>query len=374
MSLWLRSRFLQLGRRALSSGQAKSGPESCALVFPGQGAQHIGMARDVYQSFKVAQTVIDEADDACGGTLKKIMFEGPQSSLTLTENAQPAILCHSIALVEVIKSEFGIDVAANARFLLGHSLGEYTALVAAGSISLADAVRLVRLRGKAMQKAVELYAKPTSMQAAIIWGDHLTDIERAMPEIKRRAESNGTTVNLANINGKSQVVLSGSLDAVEQASATFQKLNYTGRTVTLPVSAPFHCGLMAPAALEMEEALKSIAISPLREPVKIVSNVTGEPMSRNADAIRSLLIKQMTHTVQWHRCINYCLENNAEHFFVVGPSRALSNLLKKELPASKSVIPIVNTQDLQTKTLQLNLLRAGCVGPTLPFSKKLSGR
>lgn len=313
---------------------------SAALLFPGQGAQHVGMGADIYKSFPAARLVIDECDAAVGGGLKQLMFEGPMPSLTSTENAQPAILCHSIALLRVLESEFGFNVRSFSC-ALGHSLGEYSALVATDSISLSDAIRLVRLRGLAMHKSTK--TKQTAMRALVINGDHLEDIEALMNKVQMFLPE-GEVAEIANVNSRSQVVISGSAKGVEYAGSIIHSKGYAGRSVALPVSAPFHCSLMSDSAKKMKPALDK---TEFREPViEVISNVTGVPFP-NADQIGSDLTLQITKTVQWQRSIQYARAHDVNEWVVVGPSKVLSNLLKKEYPLD-TIRSISTESDVKT--------------------------
>ncbi|KAJ3322619.1 prephenate dehydrogenase (NADP(+)) [Boothiomyces sp. JEL0866] len=293
--------------------------------------EHVGMGADIYKEYASARQVIDECEEALGLRLKNIMFEGPQNVLTSTINAQPgsfginsAILCHSIALLRVLEEDFGFDIK-KCTYAMGHSLGEYSALVATGAISLVDAIRLVRLRGEAMQKSVN--NKATAMRALIVTGDHLDAIEELMPRLTRSLP--GEVAEIANINSRTQIVLSGTEKGVEYAASVFHSKGYTGRSLPLPVSAPFHCSLMEPAAEIMGPALDSISF---KEPkIEVISNVTAKPFV-SPEEISKLLKKQIVQTVNWQRCIQYAKDDFVFDWVVVGPSRVLSNLVKKEYP------------------------------------------
>ncbi|ORY47742.1 FabD/lysophospholipase-like protein [Rhizoclosmatium globosum] len=304
-----------------------------AIIFPGQGSQHVGMGSDIYASFKAAKNVIDECDAAVGGGLRDLMFNGPSSDLTLTANAQPAILCHSIALLRVLQSEFGFDVSKSS-FALGHSLGEYTALVATESISLSEAIKLVRLRGEAMQTSVT--NKQTSMRALSINKGHLEDIEALMSKIAMIIPE-GEIAEIANVNSRSQVVISGSSKGVDYACSVIQAKGFAGRALPLPVSAPFHCSMMNVAAEQMRPALEA---TKFKTPViDVISNVTGKPY-------RPILFDQITKTVQWHRSIEYARDDFVDEWVAIGPSKVLSNLLKREFPVDK-VRSISSAKDVE---------------------------
>ncbi|KAJ3276073.1 hypothetical protein HDV01_006243 [Terramyces sp. JEL0728] len=283
--------------------------------------KHVGMGADIYKEYASARQVIDECEEALGLRLKNIMFEGPQNVLTSTINAQPgrtgsnaAILCHSIALLRVLEHDFGFDIK-KCTYAMGHSLGEY----------LVDAIRLVRLRGEAMQKSVN--NKSTAMRALIVTGDYLEAIEELMPRLTRSLP--GEIAEIANINSRTQIVLSGTEKGVEYAASVFHSKGYTGRSLPLPVSAPFHCSLMEPAAEIMGPALDAISFN---EPkIEVISNVTAKPFV-TPEEINKLLKKQIIQTVNWHRCIQYAKDDFVFDWIVVGPSRVLSNLVKKEYP------------------------------------------
>ncbi|KAI9204269.1 acyl transferase/acyl hydrolase/lysophospholipase [Polychytrium aggregatum] len=293
------------------------------------------MGKDIYDEFAVAREVIDEADSVVGGGLKTLMFEGPQPQLTLTSNAQPAILAHSIALFRVLEKEYGSPLK-NCEYVMGHSLGEYTALVATSSLKLEDAVRLVKLRGETMQQTTK--DVKTIMQALVIKGNHLHEIEALMAKIQINLPA-GEVAEIANINSRKQIVLSGTVDGIENATSLIQSKGYSGRAVTLPVSAPFHCRLMAPAAELMKNAL--MATNFKLPQVEVISNVTARPFD-NAGEIGYLLYRQIAETVQWYRSLQYAFHDEVHEFVCIGPSKALSNLLKKDHPelTSRSICDI----------------------------------
>ncbi|PZN92908.1 MAG: [acyl-carrier-protein] S-malonyltransferase [Alphaproteobacteria bacterium] len=261
-----------------------------AFIFPGQGSQSIGMGRGLADASPIARAVFQEVDDALGQHLSRLMWEGPEDQLTLTENAQPAIMAVSIAALRVLESECGINLADKAAYVAGHSLGEYTALAAAGSLGLAETARLLRLRGSAMQAAVPV--GEGAMAALLGLGFE------AVQAIADEA-SQGQVCAAANDNAPGQVVVSGHVEAVARAMA-LAKTRGARHSVLLPVSAPFHCALMRPAAEAMAEALAATGIqAPF---VPLVANVTAAPVT-DPDTIRRLLVEQVTGTVRWRESV-----------------------------------------------------------------------
>ena len=244
-----------------------------AFVFPGQGSQAVGMGRALSQGFAAARLVFEEVDEALKQKLSQLMFEGPESDLTLTENAQPALMAVSLAVLRVLEADGGWRLADKASFVAGHSLGEYSALAAAGALGLSDAARLLKLRGQAMQKAVPV---GVGAMAALLG----PDLEQAQKIAKQAAEDTKKVCGVANDNAPGQVVVSGAKEAVERAIAIAAEQGVK-RSVLLPVSAPFHCALMQPAADAMEEALAKATIE--QPAVPVVANVTAQPVSDAAD-------------------------------------------------------------------------------------------
>jgi [acyl-carrier-protein] S-malonyltransferase len=261
-----------------------------AFVFPGQGSQAVGMGRELAATFAVARAVFQEVDDALGQNLFRLMQDGPESDLTLTENTQPALMAMSLATLRVIEQESGRTLPQLCAFVAGHSLGEYTALAAAGALMLADAARLLKRRGQAMQKAV---AVDTGAMAALLGAE----IEQAVEVCVAAAQ--GQVVEVANDNGGGQVVVSGHKAAVARA-VEIAKSKGVKRAMMLSVSAPFHCALMRPAAEAMAEALDGVAMVPPLVPV--IANVTAEPAS-DPGQIKTLLVRQVTGRVRWRECV-----------------------------------------------------------------------
>jgi [acyl-carrier-protein] S-malonyltransferase len=289
---------------------------SSAYVFPGQGSQAVGMGKALAETFPVARRVFDEVDDALGDKLTTVMWEGPAETLTLTENTQPALVAVSLAAMRVLESEAGVDLKRDATFVAGHSVGEYAALAAAGSLSIADAVRLVRIRGRAMQRAV-----PVGMGAmAALLG---VDFEQAAAIAAEAAQ--GELVQAANDNGGGQVVVSGHKTAVERA-VEVAKAKGVRRAMLLPVSAPFHSALMQPAAEVMAEALGKVTIN--TPVVPLVANVTAAPVTDPAQ-IRRGLIEQVTGTVRWRESVAFMAAAGVTHFYEVGSGKVLVGLIKR---------------------------------------------
>jgi [acyl-carrier-protein] S-malonyltransferase len=289
---------------------------SSAYVFPGQGSQAVGMGKALAEAFPVARRVFDEVDDALGDKLTTVMWEGPAETLTLTENTQPALVAVSLAAMRVLESEAGIDLKRDAKFVAGHSVGEYAALAAAGSLSIADAVRLVRIRGRAMQQAV-----PVGMGAmAALLG---VDFEQAAAIAAEAAQ--GELVQAANDNGGGQVVVSGHRTAVERA-VEVAKAKGVRRAMLLPVSAPFHSALMQPAAEVMAEALGRVTIN--TPVVPLVANVTAAPVTDPAQILRGL-IEQVTGTVRWRESVAFMAAAGVTHFYEVGSGKVLAGLIKR---------------------------------------------
>ncbi|HVI89767.1 MAG TPA: ACP S-malonyltransferase [Dongiaceae bacterium] len=289
-----------------------------AFVFPGQGSQAVGMGKALAEAFHIAREVFGEVDDALSQKLSHLMFEGPEADLTLTENAQPALMAVSLATLRVLETEGGWRLADKAAFVAGHSLGEYSALAAAGSLALPDAARLLKLRGQSMQKAVPV---GVGAMAALLG----LDLEQAQAIAKAAAEATGKVCAAANDNAPGQVVVSGHKEAVEKAVALAAEQG-AKRSVILPVSAPFHCPLMQPAADAMAEALEKAAIS--MPVVPLIANVTAKQVSDPA-TIRRQLVEQVTGTVRWRESVIEMKALGVHQVVELGAGKVLAGLIKR---------------------------------------------
>jgi [acyl-carrier-protein] S-malonyltransferase len=294
-----------------------------AFIFPGQGSQSVGMGRDLAAAFAGAREIFQEVDDTLKQKLSKLMFEGPAEDLTLTENTQPALMAMSLAVLRVLEQEGGIALPQRAAVVAGHSLGEYTALAAAGSFSVTACAGLLRLRGQAMQRAVPAGA---GAMAALLGAD----LEQAQSICAAAAQ--GEVVEAANDNGGGQVVISGHRAAVERA-VEMAKAAGVKRAMLLPVSAPFHCSLMAPAAEVMHEALAAAALT--APSVPLIANISAAKVT-DPDEIRDLLVRQVTGTVRWRECVLACTELGVDSFVELGAGRVLSGLVRRIAPDAKA--------------------------------------
>lgn len=288
---------------------------SRAFVFPGQGAQTIGMGRDLAEAYPAARAVFDEVDEALGEKLSDLIWEGDLAELTLTRNAQPGLMATSLAAMRALEAE-GVVLAEHSAYVAGHSLGEYSALTAAGALSVADAARLLRLRGSAMQEAVPV---GVGAMAALLG----MDFETASEIAAEAAE--GEVCQAANDNDPSQVVISGHTAAVERA-VDLAKARGAKRAMLLPVSAPFHCALMGPAAEAMAEALSQVEFN---DPVvPLVANVTANGVS-DATTIRALLVEQVTGAVRWREGVMWMAAQGVTEVWEIGAGKALSGMIKR---------------------------------------------
>ena len=286
-----------------------------AFVFPGQGAQTIGMGKALAEAYPAAKAVFDEVDAALGQKLSTLIWEGEIETLTLTENAQPALMATSLAALRALEAE-GITIASHAGFVAGHSLGEYSALCAAGALSLSDTARLLRIRGRAMQEAVPV---GVGAMAALLG----LDFETATAVAAEAAQ--GEVCQAANDNDPAQVVVSGHKAAVERA-LDIAKAKGAKRALLLPVSAPFHCALMQPAARVMAEALAAVVIE--KPVVPVVANVRAEAVSE-PDRIRDLLVTQVTGSVRWRESVQWMAGAGVTEFWEIGAGKALSGMIKR---------------------------------------------
>jgi [acyl-carrier-protein] S-malonyltransferase len=305
---------------------------SVAFVFPGQGSQAVGMGKALAETFACARAVFDEVDGALGEKLSAVIWEGPAETLILTENAQPALMAVSLAALRVLETEAGVKLAQQVRYVAGHSLGEYSALAAAGALSIADAARLVRIRGRAMQKAVPV---GTGAMAALLG----LDFEAAVAVAAEAAQ--GQVCQAANDNGGGQAVVSGDKAAVERA-VEIAKTKGAKRATMLPVSAPFHCALMQPAADAMAQALARVTVKTPSVPV--VANVLAQPISEPADVVRCL-VEQVTGTVRWRESVATMARDGVTTFYEIGAGRVLTGLIKR-IAEGASAAPVGTPDDV----------------------------
>ncbi len=297
-----------------------------AFIFPGQGSQYVGMGKEFYDHFRVAKEVFEEADDTLRFSISSLCFQGPEEELRMTENTQPAILTTSIATLKVLQTEKGI----NPQFTAGHSLGEYSALVASGALTFAEAVQTVRLRGKFMQEAVPV---GEGAMAAIL-GMEREEVERLCDEAAA-----GEVLSPANFNCPGQIVIAGHSKAVQRA---IERVKQDGkRAVLLPVSAPFHSPLMKPAGERLEKALEEITVKDLNVPV--VTNVEAE-INTSQDRVKPLLVAQVSSPVRWEESMRKMIKEGIEKVLEIGPGKVLSGLMKRIDPE----VEIGNLEDIQT--------------------------
>jgi [acyl-carrier-protein] S-malonyltransferase len=310
-----------------------------AFMFPGQGSQAVGMGKGLAEGFAAARAVFEEVDEALGQKLSALMWDGPEADLTLTENAQPALMAVSMAVIRVLEAEHGITVANTAKFVAGHSLGEYSALAAAGTFSLADAARLLKTRGLAMQSATPV---GTGAMAALLGLDFATASAAAAEAAQ------GEVCQAANDNSDGQVVVSGTKAAVERC-VEIAKAKGAKRAVMLPVSAPFHCALMQPAAEVMAEALTGVTMN--APVVPVVANVGAAPLTEPA-AIRDSLVAQVTGTVRWRECVGFMAAQGVTRFYEIGTGKVLTGLSKKNAPEA-TAFAINSAEDIAAAAAQI---------------------
>jgi len=300
--------------------------KSIAFIFPGQGSQYVGMGKELFENFSVAKKIFEEAEDILRFAISSLCFKGPEEALKLTENTQPAVLTTSIAALKVLQAEKGMTP----HFTAGHSLGEYSALVASGALSFSEAVKIVRLRGKFMQEAVPV---GEGAMAAIL-GMEREQVEKLCEEI-----SSGEILTPANFNSPGQIVIAGHSKAVERA---IERVKQEGKkAVLLPVSAPFHSPLMKPAGERLEKALEEISVSDLNIPV--VTNVEAE-INTAKERVRGLLVAQVSSPVRWEESMRKMIEKGIEQVLEIGPGKVLSGLMKR----IDSRVESKNLEDLQT--------------------------
>jgi len=297
-----------------------------AFIFPGQGSQYVGMGKEVYENFSVARQVFEEADDALRFSISGICFRGPEDALKMTENTQPAILTTSVATLRVVQAEHGLSPHLTA----GHSLGEYSALVASGALAFADAVKTVRLRGRFMQEAVPV---GEGAMAAVV-GMERDEVESLCQEV-----SSGEVLSPANFNCPGQIVIAGHAKAVERA---VEKIEQSGkRAILLRVSAPFHCALMKPAGEHLQKALEEVFVGELKIPV--VTNVEAEP-NTSKERVKELLVAQVSSPVRWEESMRRMVKDEIEQVLEIGPGKVLSGLMKRIDPN----VATANIEDIKT--------------------------
>ena len=298
------------------------------------------MGRDLAQNFKSAREVFDEVDEALGQKLSAIMWEGPKETLTLTENAQPALMAVSMAVIRVLEREKGFDLAKSVQLVAGHSLGEYSALAAVGAFSLADAARLLKLRGQAMQAAV-----PVGQGAMVaLLGVGLEAARKIATDAAQ-----GDICDIANDNDPTQIVLSGSKSAIDRV-AEVGKAHGLRRAILLPVSAPFHCALMKPAAIAMADALSKVTVN--RPSVPVVANVLAKPISDPAE-IRQRLVEQVTGTVRWRECVEAMNAAGITHYYEIGAGKVLAGLVKR-IAKDANAMSVGTAADINAAMAALN--------------------
>ena len=309
-----------------------------AFLFPGQGSQAVGMGAALAEASRAARDTFAEVDEALGQNLFRLMREGPEDELKLTENAQPAIMAHSLAVFRALTNEGGVDLAKAANFVAGHSLGEYSALCAAGSFDLATTAKLLKLRGQAMQQAVPV---GEGAMAALLGAD--LALARRIAEVAAQGE----VCTVANDNDPGQVVLSGHKGAIDRAIEMAKEMG-AKRAVPLPVSAPFHCPLMQPAAEAMRDALSYVVLDDPKVPV--FANVTAQP-ERDPDTIRNLLVEQVTGMVRWRESVGNMFDAGVEKFVEIG-GKVLGPMVKRIAPDAK-VTSVISIEDVEALSKEI---------------------
>ena len=307
-----------------------------SVIFPGQGSQLVGMGKDLHDKYSLIQDLFKEADDTLGFSLSKLVLSGPKEELDLTENTQPAIFLISHSIFKLIKEEFKIDLN-RANFFAGHSLGEYSALTSAGALSFSDTLKILKIRGKAMQSSV---SKGVGGMVAVL-GSKIETIENIINENKNKYEC-----YIANDNSLGQIVLSGKISDLEKMMVDLKAENI--KNIKLPVSAPFHCKLMSKATLVMNEEIEKLNF---KEPSNIlISNVTGKEIS-NTNELKDLLVKQIESRVRWRESVARMIEKGVNQFIEIGPGKVLSGLVKR---IDKNVkVSAINTEE-DIKLININ--------------------
>ena len=307
-----------------------------SVIFPGQGSQLVGMGKDLHDKYSLIQDLFKEADDTLGFSLSKLVLSGPKEELDLTENTQPAIFLISHSIFKLIKEEFKIDLN-RANFFAGHSLGEYSALTSAGALSFSDTLKILKIRGKAMQSSV---SKGVGGMVAVL-GSKIETIENIIHENKNKYEC-----YIANDNSLGQIVLSGKISDLEKMMVDLKAANI--KNIKLPVSAPFHCKLMSKATLVMNEEIEKLNF---KEPSNIlISNVTGKEIS-NTNELKDLLVKQIESRVRWRESVTRMIEKGVNQFIEIGPGKVLSGLVKR---IDKNVkVSAINTEE-DIKLININ--------------------
>tara|TARA_B110001452_G_scaffold247263_1_gene233198 strand:+ start:60 stop:992 length:933 start_codon:yes stop_codon:yes gene_type:complete len=307
-----------------------------SVIFPGQGSQSVGMGKDLHHKYSLIQDIFEEADDTLGFSLSKLILNGPKEDLDLTENTQPAIFLISHSIFELIKNEFKIDLN-KANFFAGHSLGEYSALTSAGSLSFTDTLKILKIRGKAMQSSVP---KGVGGMVAVL-GSEIEIVENIINENK-----NKYACYIANDNSLGQIVLSGKIEDLEKMMVDLKSANI--KNIKLPVSAPFHCKLMNKATLVMEEEIVKLNF---KEPMNVlISNVTGKEIF-NSSELKNLLVKQIESRVRWRESVSLMLEKGVTQFIEIGPGKVLSGLVKRINKDAK--VNAINTEE-DIKLININ--------------------